>query len=230
MPTHPNLRERNKTERRRLIFHRAMQLFEAKGFQGTTYTDIAEAAGVSRGTVFNYFPYKESILLELFAQALEEMRTRLEERRAAAREAIADEPIVVAEGGARSSDGAAGRQGSRPAGYSELHFLFDQLADFVERRRELVLPLSYELLNPDPERSRAAYLAIPLGPILRDVVGRARADGAVRTDYSRDRLARIVANTYFITALQWAAYRHDRSVHDELRLALDLTMEGLAAS
>lgn len=201
MPTPLSARERNKTERRRHIFTCAMQLFEEHGFHPTTYSQIAQASGVSRGTVFNYFPFKEAILIELFAEALEDLRTRLRRRRATAEASVDD----------------------------EMRFVFDELADFVEHRRALVLPLSYELLNPDPERSRAAYLALPLGPILRDVIGRARAAGVVRTDYSRDRLARIVANTYFITALQWAAYRHDRSVRDELRLALDLTMEGLKA-
>lgn len=201
MPTPLSARERNKTERRRHIFACAMLLFEEQGFHSTTYTEIARASGVSRGTVFNYFPFKEAILIELFAEALETVRARLERRRTVA--------------------------GGSPIG--EMRFVFDELADFVERRSALMLPLSYELLNPDPERSRAAYLALPLGPILRDVIGRARAAGLVRTDYSRDRLARVVANTYFITALQWAAYRQDRSVRDELRLALDLTMQGLEA-
>ncbi len=177
-----------------------MALFEERGFYATTFTDIAQAASVSRGTVFNYFPFKEAVLIELFTQALEEIQERLHSRREA-------------------GEGTA---------LEEMHFVFDQLAAFVERRSALVLPLSYELLNPDPERSRAAYLALPLGTILREVLGRARDDGLVRTDYSRERLARIVANTYFITALQWAAYRQDRSVHEELRMALSLALEGLS--
>lgn len=59
---------------------------------------------------------------------------------------------------------------------------------------------------------------------------RAQASGQVRTDFSPERLARVLANTCFITALQWAAYRQGRSVHDEFRVALRLSLEGLRSS
>lgn len=176
-----------------------MRLFEARGFQQTTFSDIAREAGVSRGTVFNYFPYKEALLIEYFGRHLEELRVDLDRRRAS----IEDDPV------------------------DELFFLFDELARFVEGHRRLILPLSYELLNPDPERSRRAYLALPLGDLLREVLTRGRSSGAVRDDYSRERLARTLANVYFITTLQWAAYRQDRSIREELRKALALTLEGI---
>lgn len=197
-----SLRERNKADRRQRIFERAMQLFEERGFQATTFDAIAHAAGVSRGTVFNYFPYKEALLIEYFGRRLEGLRQALQYRRR--------------------------DEGTGPL--EELFFLFDELATFVEAHRLLVLPLSYELLNPDPDRSRTAYLALPLGDLLRDVLARARLDGAVREDFSKERLARTLANVYFITVMQWAAYRQDRSVRDELRKALTLTLEGIARS
>lgn len=37
----------------------------------------------------------------------------------------------------------------------------------------------------------------------------------------------MIANTYFLTALQWAAYRSERSIREELRQALELTLEGV---
>ncbi len=188
-----------------------MRLFEERGFQATTFTDIALAAEVSRGTVFNYFPYKEAMLIEYFGRHLEALREALARRRANA---------------GRPVDDAGGGPGTGPL--AELAFLFDALAAFVEAHRGLVLPLSYELLNPDPERSRRAYLALPLGDLLRDVLTRARSAGTVRDDYSRERLVRTLENVYFITAMQWAAYRQDRSIREELRKALTLTLEGIA--
>ncbi len=188
-----------------------MRLFQERGFQATTFSDIARAADVSRGTVFNYFPYKEALLIEFFGRHLEALREGLARRRSEA-------------------GGPAAEAGNEPWSGSgeELAFLFDALAAFVDANRDLVLPLSYELLNPDPERSRRAYLALPLGDLLRDVLTRARAAGTVRDDYSRERLARTLENVYFITAMQWAAYRRDRSIRDELRKALVLTLEGIA--
>lgn len=179
-----------------------MRLFEERGFQATTFSAIARAADVSRGTVFNYFPYKEALLIEFFGRHLETLREKLADR--------------------------SERSGAEAV--SDLFVLFDDLAAFVEQHRGLVLPLSYELLNPDPERSRRAYLALPLGDLLRDVLTRARAAGTVRDDYSRERLTRTLENVYFITAMQWAAYRQDRSIRGELRKALTLTLEGIVGS
>lgn len=196
-----SLRDRKKADRRQRIFDRAMRLFQERGFQATTFDAIAHAAGVSRGTVFNYFPYKEALLIEYFGRELGALRQALRRRR----ETLGVRPL------------------------DELAFLFDELAAFVEADRALVLPLSYELLNPDPERSRAAYLALPLGDLLLEVLTRAREEGSVRQDYSRERLARTLANAYFITVMQWAAYRQDRSVREELRKALALTLEGVAS-
>lgn len=58
----PNRRERRKEETRRRIFEAAVSLFREHGFQATTVDDITERADVARGTFFNYFPRKESVL------------------------------------------------------------------------------------------------------------------------------------------------------------------------
>ena len=44
-----------------------------------------------------------------------------------------------------------------------------------------------------------------------------RANGFVRDDFSSERLARSLANVYFLTALQWAAYWPDKPIQEELR-------------
>jgi AcrR family transcriptional regulator len=56
-------RERKKIETRRKIFRVAFELFALKGFDGTTVQEIAQRAGVAKGTVFNYFPHKAAFLL-----------------------------------------------------------------------------------------------------------------------------------------------------------------------
>lgn len=58
-------REAKKEECRRTIAEAAIQLFEAKGFDATTMDEIAQAAKVSRPTVFNYFAHKTDILAAL---------------------------------------------------------------------------------------------------------------------------------------------------------------------
>lgn len=61
----PSQRALKKEESRQAIARAAVRLFEEKGFDATTMDEIAQAAGVSRPTVFNYFAHKEDILLVL---------------------------------------------------------------------------------------------------------------------------------------------------------------------
>ncbi len=58
------LRERRKQEARQAISGTAMALFAAKGFDEVTISQVADAAGVSKMTVTNYFPRKEDLVFD----------------------------------------------------------------------------------------------------------------------------------------------------------------------
>jgi AcrR family transcriptional regulator len=58
------LRERRKQEARQAISAAAMTLFAARGFDEVTIGQVAEAAGVSKMTVTNYFPRKEDLVFD----------------------------------------------------------------------------------------------------------------------------------------------------------------------
>jgi AcrR family transcriptional regulator len=55
----------------------ASDLFAAQGFDATTTRDIARAAGIATGTMFNYFSSKEAIVGSLAAAALADLRADL---------------------------------------------------------------------------------------------------------------------------------------------------------
>jgi AcrR family transcriptional regulator len=55
------LRETKKLRTRQEIAEQAMGLFARRGFDHVTVAEVAEAAGVSEKTVFNYFPTKEDL-------------------------------------------------------------------------------------------------------------------------------------------------------------------------
>lgn len=74
------LRERKKLATRAAIHDAAMRLFGERGFAATTVDQIAEAADVSRATVFSYFATKEEIVLGDAAVAVEALSARLAER------------------------------------------------------------------------------------------------------------------------------------------------------
>jgi AcrR family transcriptional regulator len=65
------LRERKKRETRQRISNVATSLFIARGFDNVTVAEIAEAANVSKMTVFNYFPRKEELYFDRGAEAAE---------------------------------------------------------------------------------------------------------------------------------------------------------------
>lgn len=58
------LRERKKLQTRQEIADAAKRLFQARGFDAVTVEEVADAAGVSKKTVFNYFPTKEDLVFE----------------------------------------------------------------------------------------------------------------------------------------------------------------------
>lgn len=57
-------RQRRRIETREKIFLTALHLFAERGFSATTIDAIAESADIGKGTFFNYFENKESILLQ----------------------------------------------------------------------------------------------------------------------------------------------------------------------
>jgi AcrR family transcriptional regulator len=73
------LRERKKRATRAAIHDRALELFERRGFAGTTIDQIADAADVSRATVFSYFPTKEDIVFGDAPLAVEALAAALAE-------------------------------------------------------------------------------------------------------------------------------------------------------
>lgn len=60
------------------ILQAALQCFLAKGFHQTSMRDIAQAAGVSLGNLYNHFPGKEAIILAVAMAESEELASLLQ--------------------------------------------------------------------------------------------------------------------------------------------------------
>ncbi len=189
-----SLRERQKIRRRNRIYQVAIQLFKENGFDKTTATDIARTAHVSRGTFFNYYPYKEAVLLDYGAYIVSSLNDVIEERRQAGLDAAA-----------------------------MLEELWLELARVTQEERDLIPPLTYELINPDPIRAKAAYEAMPLAKIIEPLL---RETHKIRDDVSVERIAATIAYTFLMTALRWSAFHPNRPVKDELKKALTLVLDG----
>ena len=71
------LRERKKRQMRQQLSDTATEMFLERGFDAVRVSEIAAACGVSEKTVFNYFPTKESLLLDRWDATMSALRDGL---------------------------------------------------------------------------------------------------------------------------------------------------------
>jgi AcrR family transcriptional regulator len=75
------LRDLKKQQTRTAIADTALRLFMKRGFDHVTVAEVAEAAGVSEKTVFNYFPSKEDLFFDEIDEREAALVTAIRERR-----------------------------------------------------------------------------------------------------------------------------------------------------
>ncbi|ABB31754.1 transcriptional regulator, TetR family [Geobacter metallireducens RCH3] len=90
--------EQAKQENRGRILEKAAKLFCGKGFEATTTRDIALAAGLATGTMFNYFPSKETLAMTMVAEALSRGGDDYEQRRSGNEELAEELFLFIASG------------------------------------------------------------------------------------------------------------------------------------
>jgi AcrR family transcriptional regulator len=73
MPKGIPLTEEEQEQRRRYIYEVVVNLIQEKGFQETSMREIAEAAGMGKSTLYDYFKTKDEILFFIFEEQTEEL-------------------------------------------------------------------------------------------------------------------------------------------------------------
>ncbi|MCD4819972.1 MAG: TetR/AcrR family transcriptional regulator [Candidatus Cloacimonetes bacterium] len=69
----------NKDEKKQEIIFAAMQVFSGKGVANTKITDIAKAANIGKGTVYEYFKNKKDIFVNVFNMVVSQTLTEISE-------------------------------------------------------------------------------------------------------------------------------------------------------
>jgi TetR/AcrR family transcriptional regulator, transcriptional repressor of aconitase len=64
----PKISDERRTERREQILEGARRCFAEHGYEGATVVRLEREIGLSRGAIFNYFPSKEDLFIELAAR------------------------------------------------------------------------------------------------------------------------------------------------------------------
>jgi len=73
MPDKPAMSRKGEQTRAEIIAC-AQDLFYRRGYGGTSFSDIVEAAGVYRGNIYHYFKTKDEILEAVIARRVQEFR------------------------------------------------------------------------------------------------------------------------------------------------------------
>ena len=151
-----------------LVLQAALDVFRAKGFEGTTLCDLEQATGLGRGSLYGAFGDKRALFLKVLGRYLSsslDERLSLLHRPGAGREAI----VALFRGIARDA--------SRDR----------------ERKGCLVTNCSVELADRDPELAcRAARSLDRFEQALAAVVREAQAQGEIAAGRDPVRLARFL--------------------------------------
>lgn len=73
MPKGVPLTKEELEKRRHEIFHQVVQIVSHKGFHETSMREIADAAGLGKSTLYDYFKTKDEILIYFFEDQLRDM-------------------------------------------------------------------------------------------------------------------------------------------------------------
>ncbi|WP_144551465.1 TetR/AcrR family transcriptional regulator [Peribacillus simplex] len=79
MPRTPEENDRIRQASKEKIRAAAMELFMKQGYYGTSISDIAKMAGISKGLLYNYYKGKEELLSEMVEARIREVVEVMEE-------------------------------------------------------------------------------------------------------------------------------------------------------
>jgi len=193
-----SLREKKKIETRNKIFEVSARLFKEKGIENTTVDEIVKEAGIGKGTFFNYFPSKTSLLL-YFAQQKEELTYSQIKNEAlktiSTREKIKNILVFVAKTNEKDKD-------------LTKMFVFEYMRHYGS--------------GQDERRSRG------LSNILYSLIEDGVRKEDVKNTIDAKKAAEIISAVYFHSLVEWLWSHIDYSFSDDISEKIDLVFDGIA--
>lgn len=199
MPPAADIEGRRARKRRQtadLLADTAFALFAEHGYEAVTMEQIAAAADVAKGTLYNHFPVKEALLAHRFHSDLAAAMPELYAQLAAI-------PSAIDRLRAFLYASAAYSESTRDYLGAYLHYRLGQAADAAGR----------------DQRSGFEQIFIRL-------IGDAQASGEVRADLPLPRLAESLQFMHLGTVLRWLRTPDAQPLAAEFDAMLDLFLNG----
>jgi AcrR family transcriptional regulator len=169
------LREQKKQQMRQRLYESAAARFREHGFEATRVKDITERAQVSEATFFNYFPTKESVLLDseleikaLYAEFLRQLLAR------------SSEPVVA-----------------------RLRELVSVLGQVFAADREFMVAVVGRTGVFYGSTGRAKEMDLENFGLLADLFVQGQASGEIGARHDPMQLAEILSATFMLTITNW---------------------------
>ncbi len=193
-------RARRKSETLRRIEAAGWELFRTRGYEATSTREIAEAADIAAGTLFNYFAEKRSLLIHLMQRYID----------AAAAEAFERFRPSTLE--------------------RDLTAVFDALTDAYARERRLSRVFVKELLFTDGRgRAGSAAWTFDLVKRISSVVREAQKRGELDPSVDPMEVGQQIFSAHYFGLVTWLGGTiPSRRAHEEqFRASLRLLLRGL---
>ncbi|MCC3771774.1 TetR/AcrR family transcriptional regulator [Streptomyces sp. UNOC14_S4] len=186
---------------RRKLFEAAVTLIAEQGFSTTTVDEIAERAGVAKGTVYYNFASKSVLFEELLRHGMELLTDALQ----------------------RAADEMAERGGG---GVEALDAMVRAGLDFIARYPALAQLYAAELWRTNrawqPTLTQLRQRAVA---VIASVLEEAVTAGELSTELDVPLTAAAVFGMVLVSALDWQSFQPDRSI-DEVHEALSRLLQG----
>jgi AcrR family transcriptional regulator len=199
-------RRRRKAERPGEILDAAFEAFAERGYAATRLEDVAARAGVTKGTIYVYFPTKE----KLFEDMVRSHSGRL----------LADADTFVAE-----AEGASAEKLR-----SLLHFLYGRCVNDRRGREILRFMIADGKSFPQLVAEHYRDFVLPLLGMVSALLEEGVASGQFRADLTRETVRIVIAPTLFLGVVR-LIFGDAPPVDEEAYVAahVDLTLNGLLA-
>ncbi|MFZ3046669.1 MAG: TetR/AcrR family transcriptional regulator [Desulfatirhabdiaceae bacterium] len=201
--TPPALGKEIKIDKAQQILYTAKTVFAEKGYAKTTMMEIASDAGVSEGTIYEYFKNKEDLLfsipLEQFTKYCDWLQATFH----------SDSPVIRLK---------------RMIWYHFGYFLSD---------RQLLEIFLYDIkLNKEYYQSKAYTAYLQYVDLLNDILNDGKEQGVFRADVNNRVYRNLFMGSFSHLTMRWVAIKHNRfiDVMDEFKQTINLLCRAITTS